>query len=379
MAEIKFELPRSLIFGNKEILRLGSEASVWGERVLLIIDSAHKNTGALDHIKDILVKKGLKVLVYGDVLPSASTFSIEAAVALARDSHTQVIVGVGGVRALSFAKAVSFVAAGEGNIDDFFTDKVHRRVTIPLIQVPTSIRDPFLLTESCFITESRQRTSAICHLPEGSTKQIIVDPTLTISFPAKYTLLTMMEVLLSSIEAYLGKRASFLADTLALDAINKVLDTISLVAANPGDINLRKIACEAAVNSAMALSMTGPLPGLILSYSTGSYFKVPRVSVSIILYPYIFDSPLYSNSDKISGITRIMREKLHWESLGEHDSLSSIVRSMIGKFRLPVRLGELKIDSDELSICSDIAESIIMKGQNIVGADTLFEILREAY
>jgi hypothetical protein len=74
-----------------------------------------------------------------------------------------------------------------------------------------------------------------------------------------------------------------------------------------------------------------------------------------------------------------MREKLHWESLGEHDSLSSIVRSMIGKFRLPVRLGELKIDSDELSICSDIAESIIMKGQNIVGADTLFEILREAY
>lgn len=379
MSEIKFELPGSLIFGNKEILRLGSEASTWGERVLVIIDSVHRTTGTLERIKEILGKKLLKVLVFGDVLPSSSTFSIEAAVSIARSSHVQVIVGVGGVRALSFAKAVSFVAAGEGNIDDFFTDKVHRRLTIPLILVPTAIHDPFLLTESCFLTESRQRTSAICHLPQGSVKQIIVDPTLSISLPAKLTLLVFMEILLSSIEAYMAKQSSFLVETSALDAIKKISEIICDVAENPGNLNLRKVACEAAVNSAMALSMTGPLPGLVLSYSTGSYFKIPRISVSSIIYPYLFDSPLYSNSDKIDGIITVLKKGLAWGSFSEHDGLSSIIRSMIAKFKLNIRLRDLKIDPDELSICSDIAESILLKGQIGAGADSLFEILREAY
>jgi len=379
MSEIKFELPGSLIFGNKEILRIGSEASIWGERVLLISDSVHRSTGTLDHVKEILEKKRLKVLIYGDIHSSASTFSIDDAVSLARSSHTQVVVGLGGVRALSFAKAVAFVAAGEGNIDDFFTDKVTQRLTLPLIQVPTSIRDPFLLTETCFITESRQRTSAICHLPAGSTKQIIVDPTLTVSLPAKYTILALMEILLSSLEAFIGKQSSFLVETCALDAIGKITGHIGAIAENQGDLNLRKIVCEAAVNSALALSMTGPLPGLMLSYTTGSYFKVPRGSVSSIIYPYIFDSPLYNNSDKIKEAGEVLKKELKWDSFGESDSLSSVLRSMITRFKLPVRLGDLKVNPDELSICSDIAETIISQSQSSIGADSLFEILREAY
>lgn len=379
MAEIKFELPGSLIFGNKEILRIGSETSIWGERVLLIADSVHKTTGTLDHVKSILEKKRLKVLIYGDVHSSASTFSIEDAVSLARSSHSQVIIALGGGRTLSFAKAVAFVAAGEGNIDDFFTGKVHRRLTLPLIVVPTSIRDPFLLTEACFLTESRQRTSTICHLPPSSTKQIIVDPTLTVSLPAKYTLLVLMEILLSSLEAFIGKQSSFLAETSSIEAITKIARTIESIAGNQGDLKLRKAACEAAVNSAMALSMTGPLPGLMLAYTTGSYFKVGRASVSSIIYPYIFDSPLYNNSDKIGEAADILKRELAWDSLGNQDSLSSVIRSMIARFKLPVRLGDLKINSDELSICADIAESIVSGNRASIGADSLFEILSEAY
>lgn len=379
MAEIKFELPGSLIFGNKEILRIGSEASMWGERVLLISDAVHNSTGTLEHVKNILEKKRLKVLVYSDIHSSSSTFSIEDAISLAKNSHTQVVIGLGGVRALSFAKAVAFVAAGEGNIDDFFTDTIKKSQILPLIQIPTSIGDPFLLTETCFLTESRQRTSAICHLPTGSTKQIIVDPTLTVSLPAKYTLLALMEILLSSLEAYIGKQSSFLVETSALDAIVKITGHISSIAENPGDLSLRKTACEAAVNSALALSMTGPLPGLMLAYTTGSYFKISRSSVSSILYPYIFDSPLYNNADKLKDAASLLKKGLNWDSFSERDSLSSVLRSMIARFKLPVRLGDLKIDSDELSICSDIAETIISKGKSSIGADSLFEILREAY
>lgn len=379
MAEIKFELPGSLIFGNKEILRVGSEASLWGERILLISDSVHRTTGTLNHVKDILEKKRLKVLVYSDIHSSSSSFSIEDAITLARSSRTQVVIGLGGVRALSFAKAVAFVASGDGNIDDFFTDKVNRRLTLPLIQVPTSIRDPFLLTETCFLTESRQRTSAVCHLPPGSTKQIIVDPTLTVSLPAKYTILVLMEVLLSSMEAYIGRQSSFLVETCALDAINKIIGHIKAISENHGDLNLRKIACEAAVNSALALSMTGPLPGLMLSYTTGSYFKVPRASVSSILYPYIFDSPLYNNSDKLIDMANILKKGLNWGTFSSNDSVSSILRSMTARFKLPVRLEDLKVNSDDLSICSDIAEKVLSKGPSSIGADSLFEILREAY
>ncbi len=379
MAEIKFEFPESLIFGNKEILRLGSEASIWGERILLISDSVHNNTGTIEHVKGILERKKLKVLVYGEVNPSASTFNIEEAISVAKGSHSQVIIGMGGVRALSFAKAVSFVAGGEGNIDDFFTDKVNRQKSIPLILIPTSMRDPFLLSESCFLTETRQRTSNVCHIPQECIKQIIVDPSLTVSLPAKYSSLILMEVLLSSIEAFLSNHNSFLIETLTLDVIRKISLNIDAITENQGDLNLRKIACEASVALAMALSMTGPLPGLMLSYSTGSYFKIPRVSVVSILYPYIFDSPIYGNSEKLKEVSDILVENLNWDILSENDSLSSIIRSMSAKLNHQIRLEDLKVNVDELSICSDITSSIIMKTQNTIATNALFDILKEAY
>ncbi len=379
MAEIKIKLPGSLIFGNKEILRLGSEVSAWGDRVLLISDSVHNQTGTLDHVKEILEKKRLKVLIYNEVHPSASTFSIDEAVSLARGSHCQVVVGLGGGRTLSFAKAVAFTASGEGNIDDFYTDRVKREKILPLILVPTSIRDPFLLTESCFITESRQRTSSICHLPSGSTKQIIIDPSLTVTLPAKYTLLVLMEIMLSSIEAFISPFSSFLVETAALDAIHKVSVNLDAITANQGDLNLRRIACEAAVNSAIALSLTGPLPGLMLSYSTASYYKIPEVSVSSILYPYIFDSPIYSSSEKLREVYRLLSDKIDLGTPDGTENLSSIIRSLLSKLRLPVRLRDLNVSGDELSICSDITASIIGKNQNTAGSDSLFEILREAY
>lgn len=378
MAEIRLNFPGSLIFGNKEILRLGSEASVWGERVLLVVDSVHKSTGTLEYVKSILEKKSLKVLVYSDVKPSASSFAIEDAVSLAERSHCQVVVGLGGVRALSFAKAVAFVAAGEGNIDDFFTGRVSRRKILPLILVPTSLRDPFLLSELSFITESRQRTSAISHLPPLSSKQIIVDPTLTVSLPAKYSILALMEVLLSSLEAFISQRSTFLVDTSALDAIGKVTKIIDALNSNTGDLNLRRIACEASISSALALSMTGPLPGLMLAYTTGSYFKIPRVSVATVLYPYVFDSILYSQSDKLEQAARALRNGLCWDTIGEKDSLSTVVRSMIARYKLPIRLGDLNAKGDELSICSDITSSLHSQLNLSVGSDSLFEILREA-
>lgn len=379
MAEIRLEFPGSLIFGNKEILRIGSEASIWGERVLLVADSVHKTTGTLEYVKDILEKKNLKVLVYSDVKPSASSFAIEEAVSLAERSHCQVVVGLGGVRALSFAKAVAFVAAGEGNIDDFFTDRVSRRIILPLILVPTSLRDPFLLSESCFITESRQRTSAISHLPPLSTRQIIVDPTLTVSLPVKYSLLGLMEILLASLEALICRNSSFLVETAAFDSIKKITGIIDSLSDNPGDLNLRKIACEASITSAMALSMTGPLPGLMLAYVTGSYFKIPRVSIATALYPHIFDSSLYRHSDKIDRAAETLRSGLGWDSLSDRDSLSSIVRSMIARYKLPIRLGDLKIKADELSICSDITSKLFEGSNQTVGADSFFEMLRESF
>jgi len=379
MAEIRLQFPGSLIFGNKEILRLGSEASIWGERVLLIGDSVHKGTGTLDYVKGILEKKHLKVLVYSDVKSSSSSFFIEEAVSIAKNSHSQVVIGLGGVRTLSFAKAVAFVAAGEGNIDDFFTDRVSRRKTLPLLLVPTSLRDPFLLAESCFITESRQRTSAIAHLPPFSTKQIIVDPTLTVSLPARYSQLALMEILLSSIEAYICAQSSFLVETSALDAIRKITSILDSLSGNQGDLNLRRIACEASVSSALALSMTGPLPGLMLAYVTGSYYRIPRVSLISALYPHVFDSALYVRSDRVGQVTALLREELGWGSISEKDPLSTIVRSMVGKYKLPVRLEELKIKSDELSICSDITSQLLANVNQTVGADTLFEILRESF
>src|SRR5512136_684003 len=110
MPDISFSIPADIRFGLDVANRIATTIAPFGERVLLVTEAILYEGKVIERIQGLLEKKGIQQLVYDEVVPNATSSVVDEAVKLARGAHAQVIVGLGGIRTLSVAKAVAMAS-----------------------------------------------------------------------------------------------------------------------------------------------------------------------------------------------------------------------------------------------------------------------------
>ena len=88
----------------------------------------------------------------------------------------------------------------EGDMDDYLSGVQPQHPPLPYIALPTTCRDPFLLTDEYLVSDARDRSARIGRTQKGITKAVIVDPKLSLTLPAKYTATTILDTILAAIE-----------------------------------------------------------------------------------------------------------------------------------------------------------------------------------
>jgi alcohol dehydrogenase class IV len=121
MSDLIFSLPHETYFGVDIIHRLASVVSKYGERVLIVTEAILYERKTIEKILELLEKKNISYIVYDEVVPNATSSAVEEALLLARGSQAQVVIGMGGVRALATAKCVAMAAGDRAEIDDYLS------------------------------------------------------------------------------------------------------------------------------------------------------------------------------------------------------------------------------------------------------------------
>jgi alcohol dehydrogenase class IV len=193
MADLVFHVPARVVFAPGAINRLGAVVRGYATRTLLVTESILYERDTIQRAQAALAASGVQAITFDEVVPNSTSVAVERAVALARASRIDAVVGMGGVRTLSCAKLVAAVCKGRQSVDDILSDGLDWTEAIPYVEVPSTCRNPFMLRDEAVVVDARDRHTMICEIQQGITREVVLDPLLALTIPAKYTAATMFD------------------------------------------------------------------------------------------------------------------------------------------------------------------------------------------
>jgi alcohol dehydrogenase len=382
MPDISFSIPTDIKFGLDVANRIAATVAPLGERVLLVTEAILYEGKVIDRIQGLLEKKGIQQLVFDEVVPNATSTVVDEAVKLARGAHAQVIVGLGGIRTLSVAKAVAMASSGELAMDDYLSGVQPKANPLPFIALPTTCRDPFLLTSEYLMTDSRDRTVRIARAQPGITRAVIFDPKLSATLPPKFTATTLMDTLLAAVEGYLCSRSNFISDTFFLRVFELIGKTVESLRDAPEDLRVRVNAAMAGLLTAMGLTLSRTGVGSALAYAINGRFMVPKSWVAAIMLPRVLEFYIGVAAEKLSVLAGYLGEQVAEITPVEGANRAvEAVRRLLGTLGLPTRLRDFDLNLDDMVDVAGTARSFDLMNYlpRSVSTEDLYELLKLAF
>jgi alcohol dehydrogenase class IV len=382
MPDVLFHVPTRVVFGLDTVNRVPQLVSELGERVFLVTEAILYESKVSGRMQELLDKKGLPYIVFDEVVPNATSKIVDAGVSLARGSHADVVIGLGGMKALSIAKCIAMTAPAKNEMDDFLAGVQPDAPPLSYIEVPTTCRDPFMFLDEYLVVDARDRTGRMGRTQKGITKALVMDPKLSLGLPAKYTATTVMDTLLGCVEGYLSARANFLSDTYFLKAIEILGALIREGVQNTDDARMRGGASTAGLLCGLGLTTSKLGIGSALSFAINARFLAPKSWISTILLPYVMEFAVNVRGDRLVEIARLLGEDVKGLPPVEAPAKAiEAVRRIIASLNLPTRLREFDLSLDEMIEVAGAARSYDMMNYlpRVVSTEDVYEMIKSAF
>lgn len=383
MTDFIFKISPNIILGPYTVTRLGQNALEWGSRYMVIMDPILKETGTAEKITAPLAERKIEYFVFDELTQVADTQTLETILNLARNSHIHGIIAAGGGKTLALAKAACALFNEPHTSYDYIDGGAPTAGTIPLICVPTTIRDAFLFTDRVPLCDSRSGSAKIIKTQNGICKLVLWDPNLELTLTDKQSAAMGLETFSMALEAYLSRKSTFFSDMLiekALQLMSYAADgSPTLTVTTPPEVLYTQAGCMASLGLASCSAGASTL----LSLTINTRYKIPRALVSAILLPYIIEDATTFAAAKLAKIADIYRITDSNEDTDEKKALSlaEYIRQRIAKINIPARLKDLSLSIEQLSLAVEDAgqTDLIDSLQRSMTTDDLFELIKKAY
>lgn len=307
-----FQLPRKIIFGNGAIKKIGEEATAMfpgQNRALLITDKGVHGAGLTDEATASLKKSGFEVIVFDEVTPDPPFTLVNKCLALARKEKIGVILGIGGGSSIDTAKIVSCMAPYQDGIDAYLGINKVQRPGLPKIFVPTTAGTGSELSHTFVLTDDRVNDKVTSYSPFAFSDISIIDPTLTLSMPAKVTAESGMDAFSHALESFLTVRANPLSDTLSMRGIEVISKNIrKAYTKGTHSLDARYAMCFGVCMGTMAIRSSGIGAVHATCYPPAMKYHLTHGMAISIMMPYVMEYNLPSNLGKYAAIASAMGE-----------------------------------------------------------------------
>lgn len=382
MADFIFKISPNIILGSYIATRLGQHASDWGDKFMLVVDPILKESGTTAKITQSLDERGVEYFVFDEIPNTANTETLKDALLLARESHVHGVIAVGGGRTLNLAKAVCALYREKGDLYEYIDGKAATTNPLPLICVPTTVRDSFIFTDRTPVADARSSKIRLLKTQNGLCKLVLWDPNLQINLTEKQSACMSIEVLSFAIEGYLSQKSNFFSDMIiekAVQLLSYALDGVpSLSITTPQEVLLTQGGCMASLGGASSSFGVANL----LANAINSRYQISRSLTTAILLPYVIEDAASFRADKLANLAKLLRAcPQETETADAVTALTEYVRQKIAKVNIPARLKDLSLTIEQLSLAAEDAGELDLMNAlpRSMTTDDLFDLIKRAY
>ena len=233
--------PRTrIVFGPDKIDSLGALAGELGaRRALVVSDPGIVAAGHAQRGLDSLSKAGISVQLFDGVAENPTTDNVEAGVAVARRHDPELIVGLGGGSSMDCAKGINFLVSNGGRMHDYWGVGKATRPMLPMIAVPTTSGTGSETQSFALISDAKTHVKMACGDKKASFRVALLDPTLTVSQPARVTALTGIDAIAHALETYVTKVRNPVSLAFSREAWLLLGENFARVVRDPENIEAR--------------------------------------------------------------------------------------------------------------------------------------------
>ena len=333
-------------------------------KLMLVTDQILVNIGVVKKVTDILDASGIKYVVYSSVEPNPTIENVSNGLEVYLANSCQGLISVGGGSPQDAAKAIGILATNGGNVVDYEGIGKSENKSVPIIAINTTAGTASEVTINYVITDEFRKIKMVVVDPNCLATIAVNDPELMIDKPAALTAATGMDALTHAIEAYTTKGSFRLSDTLALEAIKLISESLETAVNNGSDINARSKMAWASYIAGLSFSNCGL--GIVhsMAHQLGSEYNLPHGVANSILLPFVaaFNSKICE--EKYAKIAEAMGKNIQGLSPAKA-SLEAIraISEMAGKLKIP-KLADTDFRPEDVEKLSKQAMADVCTGGN---------------
>ncbi len=357
--------PSINIIGPGAVKEIGAEIlKLKLNKLLLVTDRALRAFGIVNKITDVLDAAKIDYVIFDDVEPNPTTKNVNDGLEIFIANNCDGIISVGGGSPQDAAKAIGILYTNGGNIVDYEGIGKSINKSVPIIAVNTTAGTASDVTINYVITDEVRKIKMVMVDPNSLATIAVNDPELMVKKPAELTAATGMDALTHAIEAYITKGSFRLSNTLALEAIKLIGESLVDAVKDGSNIEARSKMAWASYIAGLAFSNCGL--GIVhsMAHQLGSEYNLPHGIANSILLPYVEDFNSTVCAEKFASIAEALGKDV--KGLNSEEARIVAIKAlseMAASLNIP-KLSQTKFDPADINKLAAQAMADVCTGGN---------------
>lgn len=361
MTELTFMTPPRIICAPGALARLGDcAASLGGRRAFVVTDPGLTRLGYDARALAALETRGISGAVFDRVEADPPYAVVREAVAAARASGADLVIGLGGGSSMDTAKVVALALNSDQTLDEMVGTEQATGTRLPLICVPTTAGTGSEVTFVSVLTNEEGLKKAIYSskiLPDVA----LLDAELTLGMPPHVTAAPALDAMVHAVEAYTSRtRKNPISDALAIKALQLLTANFDTVLTDGHNVQARSDMLLGSMMAGMAFVNASVGAVHALSYPLGARFHVPHGHSNALVMGPVFRFNIPAAKTLYAELAAITLPERQFNA--DEDAANAFVdtlEAMLARSGLQTRMGPLGVSEADIDpMAREVTEKI---------------------
>ena len=252
-----WSFPTRVLFGPSCTATLGAEVNrLGGHKALIVTDEGVRSAGIVDQVVDALATEGIESAIFDGISSNPLESEVHAATDAYRQAAANVVIAVGGGSPLDVGKLVRLAATHPLPLSQY-DDAIGGDAKIvndvpPMVAIPTTAGTGSEVGRSGVVTIQATNRKTVIFSPRLLPDVALLDPILSETMPPRTTAATGIDALTHCIEAYCASGDHPMADAIALQGIDLIVQSLETAVRDGKDVVARGNMLKASMMGAVA-------------------------------------------------------------------------------------------------------------------------------
>ncbi len=339
---------------------VGTILSRFGSRVLMVVTSRdYENfTASAEKVAKNLKASNVGCIVYDEIPGDPNTEDIDLAVAFAKKTNCDVVLGFGSEDSINAAKAIALLINNFLFCNDIFDKSDFKEAPVTFVTMPVIPLFGLEIAPIFYLREIHEKTRKCIYNRSLYPKATIIDPSISLHADEETYIRSVISTLAIATESVISTANNDIINTFSLKSIDMIFRNLTIAYNEGQNLTPRIYLSTASVMAGISFSVAYLSVALAIALAISSRSSVDTLTGMGIILPHIMEFNLTSSPGKYVQMSKVMGEDVKDITVIEA-AIKTVeaIRKLELDVDVPQRLSDFGIIRSELSNIANISMS----------------------